>query len=226
MWYKIKRVLVWQNNQEKQVYPASRLPSAYQEVEYIKRNWNNYIDTWWVPNQTVWFEVDMWYKITTSYARYACLSNFVTSQWNSRSISLEISDGNKARIYSNYDYGGNEFTSSNNINTSNFNDIKFIANGSSWSINLNWTVTNWTIRADTYYNYSAYLFIDRALRRSTFSSDCYISYCTIYNAWTLVRDFVPCYRKSDSVIWMYDLVNNQFYTNSWSWTFAKWPDVN
>jgi hypothetical protein len=42
----------------------------------------------------------------------------------------------------------------------------------------------------------------------------------------LERDFVPCYRKSDTAIWMYDLVNDVFYTNSWSWTFTKWPDVN
>ena len=49
--------------------------------------------------------------------------------------------------------------------------------------------------------------------------------CKIYDNNTLVRDFVPCYRKSDNVIWMYDLVNNQFYTNSWSWTFAKWPNA-
>jgi hypothetical protein len=41
-----------------------------------------------------------------------------------------------------------------------------------------------------------------------------------------VRDLVPCYRKSDSVIWMYDTVNDVFYTNDWSWTFTKWPDVN
>lgn len=50
--------------------------------------------------------------------------------------------------------------------------------------------------------------------------------CKIWDSWTLVRDFIPCYRKSDTVIWLYDLVNNQFYTNSWTWTFTKWPDVN
>lgn len=41
---------------------------------------------------------------------------------------------------------------------------------------------------------------------------------------TLVRDLVPCYRKSDGVIWMYDLVTNTFYTNQWTWTFTKWAD--
>lgn len=42
---------------------------------------------------------------------------------------------------------------------------------------------------------------------------------------TLMRDLIPCYRKSDSTIGLYDLVNNQFYTNSGSGTFTKGPDV-
>jgi hypothetical protein len=50
--------------------------------------------------------------------------------------------------------------------------------------------------------------------------------CKIYKSWTLVRDFVPCYRKSDWVIWLYDLANNQFYTNSWTGVFSKWWNVN
>ena len=42
----------------------------------------------------------------------------------------------------------------------------------------------------------------------------------------LVRDFIPCYRKSDNVAWLYDLVNNIFYTNSGTWTFTVWPNVS
>ena len=42
----------------------------------------------------------------------------------------------------------------------------------------------------------------------------------------LIRDMIPCYRKADQVIGMYDLVNDVFYTNSGSGTFYKGPDVN
>ena len=49
-----------------------------------------------------------------------------------------------------------------------------------------------------------------------------IYYMKIYENWTLIRDFVPAKRKSDSVVWLIDLVNNQFYTNSWTWTFNYW----
>ena len=36
----------------------------------------------------------------------------------------------------------------------------------------------------------------------------------------LVRDFIPCYRKSDNKVGMYDIVNNQFYTNADTSRFA------
>ena len=42
----------------------------------------------------------------------------------------------------------------------------------------------------------------------------------------LARNFVPCYRKTDNVIGLYDLVGKQFYTNTGTGTFAKGSDVN
>lgn len=38
---------------------------------------------------------------------------------------------------------------------------------------------------------------------------------------TLVRHFIPCYRNSDNEIGLYDIVNNQFYTNAGTGTFLK-----
>lgn len=49
--------------------------------------------------------------------------------------------------------------------------------------------------------------------------------CKLYSNGTLVRNFIPCYRKSDSVIGLYDLVNNVFYTNAGTGTFNKGADV-
>lgn len=40
-----------------------------------------------------------------------------------------------------------------------------------------------------------------------------------------VVDLVPCYRKSDSVIGLFDLVRQVFYTNAGSGTFVKGQDV-
>lgn len=49
-------------------------------------------------------------------------------------------------------------------------------------------------------------------------------YCQIYDNNELVRNMIPCYRKSDNEIGMYDTVNDVFYTNQGTGTFTKGPD--
>ena len=44
----------------------------------------------------------------------------------------------------------------------------------------------------------------------------------IWKGDTMIRDFVPCYRKSDNVAGMYDLLNNTFYTNNGTGSFKAY----
>ena len=48
----------------------------------------------------------------------------------------------------------------------------------------------------------------------------------IYDNNILVRNFVPCYRKADNAIGLYDIVNKQFYDNNGTGRFVKGEDVN
>ena len=55
-------------------------------------------------------------------------------------------------------------------------------------------------------------------------------YVSIYRATfnrggTYIRDFVPCYRKSDNKPGMYDLVTKVFFTNAGNGEFAIGPDI-
>lgn len=43
---------------------------------------------------------------------------------------------------------------------------------------------------------------------------------------TTVREFIPCYRKADSVVGMFDIVNHEFYVNQGQYTFEKGADVS
>ena len=46
--------------------------------------------------------------------------------------------------------------------------------------------------------------------------------CKIYNSYNiLVRNFIPCYRKSDNVIGLYDTYTQTFYVNNGTGTFIK-----
>lgn len=49
-------------------------------------------------------------------------------------------------------------------------------------------------------------------------------YCVKENG-ELIRDLYPCYRKSDNVAGMYDIVNGEFHTNKGSGVFIVGPDI-
>ena len=53
-----------------------------------------------------------------------------------------------------------------------------------------------------------------------------IYYLRIYNDNILEAQFIPCYRKSDSEIGMYDTVSKTFYTNAGTGAFLKGDDVS
>lgn len=52
-----------------------------------------------------------------------------------------------------------------------------------------------------------------------------MAYVKLYKSNILVSSFIPCYRKTDNAIGMYDLIGNKFYTNAGTGTFLKGPDV-
>lgn len=52
-----------------------------------------------------------------------------------------------------------------------------------------------------------------------------IYYFRLYKNRKIAFDGIPCYRKSDDVIGLYDLVSKQFYTNQGTGTFTKGADV-
>ena len=76
------------------------------------------------------------------------------------------------------------------------------------------TVSNYTSINVFRYAYSdRYLFVGRIFYLKLYTGNKYIK-------------LIPCYRKSDNVIGMLDLVNNVFYTNAGSGTFTKGNNIS
>ena len=183
-------------------FKASRLPSEYQEVEYIQSSWTQKISTGYTTNNNIrivtkfmcnWNSVNVVFGTSLSSWNWnSCLcflNSSVIEVWASTSVSFS------ATTWTDYEM---DYTLS--------------------SITVNWTTQ--TLSATTgSYELTLFYWNTNWWKTRIYSFE-------IYTWTTLERDFVPCYRKLDSVIWMYDLVNDVFYTNSWSWTFTKWPDVN
>ena len=222
MWYKVNKRLIG----TQQVRPSSRLPSAYQEVEYIQSNGTQYINLWWSPTDN-YFKVVSKATIYDSGNEWSVL--FWMTNW-SNSLSLHFRKANpywNEWWYANIGSSGNIYSSISFVDWENVN-INFTWNAWSYSLNLNGDTSIWTYSSTVAQSTRPfYLFAFNENWNTTRKTHMKLYSFKLYS-WvsTLVRDLIPCYRKSDNVIGLYDLVNNQFYTNSWSWTFTKWPDVN
>lgn len=182
----------------------SRLPSEYQEVEYIQGTWTQYINTWiWCTLDTV---VEM--KINIQDATESVV--MWTLWWYNANFLMCYQ--NNLRWHCN-DY----------VDIPCSLDTDYTIKTENWQITVNWTSYTNTPTSFMYpYNLSIFASTyNLNMPRWQFK----IYYFNMYNNNTLVRDLVPCYRIADSAIWMYDLVNDVFYTNAWTWTFTKWPNI-
>lgn len=208
------------------VFPTSRLPSTFQEVSYIQTTWTQYINTRLFAYNYYQTETKVQISETdTSYTWYPLFWCYYSYSWRATSRNYYY----HCTFYNNSCYFWNG-TTENHLWSYNFNqweiyEVKYNTTTHRLIVNNKdiWDVS-WTV----WYNNSV---LCMALRWNPTYKMFYWRYKYYYfkiydnNQWKYILDLVPCYRKSDSVIWMYDLVNNQFYTNSGSWTFTKWPDV-
>ena len=185
-------------------YITSRLPSEYQEVEYIESSWTQKINTWYTTNSNMRVECEFY---TTNTATNNVI--FATENWS--------------WAWSNYILC---FTNNTDFLIGTNSETKFSGTALSTKHNVEFSLSSITLDSTTItksssvgtYNISLFQWNGNSGKVRIYSFKAY--------TWaTQERDLIPCYRKNDSVIWMYDLVNNTFYTNAWSWAFTKWPNV-
>ena len=203
-----------------QTVSTGRLPAEYQEVEWIESHGAQYINTN-TNNENFGFEVKfISYDelANTDYGailggRYSSnnnaveLNSYTSTDHPTWSGTLRLGGSSQ-----NYDA---HFNPKGQVNVIKYMNGVYTANGTDYSYaagNIN----------NTRY---VYLF---ALRNNTSASsqgNIRMYYAKLYHSGVLARDFVPCYRKADSVIGMYDLENDVFYTNAGSGTFTKGGNV-
>ena len=192
----------------------SQLPIEYQEVEYIESSGTQYIDTG--------------YKPTSNNLRIACEFKY-TADHKASSVFGSESSGQ----YSINPWGAPKFyvgsstqllAQTTTLNTKYLLDAH--ANAGTFTVSLNGTTnsTSYSGSILTTVNMGIFCNIAAGVAREFCSMKLYAMY--IYDNGNLVRNFVPCYRKSDNVAGLYDLVNNVFYTNAGSGVFAVGANSN
>lgn len=196
------------------------LPSAYQEVEYIETTGTQWINTnlfSWTNIQT---EVKIWITDTRmNMPIFWCYTNYSTPR-----LYYHLTPYSNAWYFW---YNGSEWHWWS-FNFVVWQTYEIAYNDENGYLNVDWnnivsvSGTNW-------YPWSTLWIAQRWTNHTWWEAPRYkYYYFKMYNKTTqqYERDMIPCYRIADTVIWMYDVANDVFYTNSWSWTFTKWPDVN
>ena len=192
------------------------LPVGYQQVEYIESTGTQYIDTGINTNTTTSrYET----KINPSLVS-GTIGIFGTRDYSSAtpsSMNVFIIDG----IFR-LDWLSGTISSSARI-SSNTEYAISITRGLATINNVNYTSGN-TTSIDGSYTFCVGSFNNAgSVYPKGFSGKIY--YSKLYNNNILVFDGVPCYRKSDNEIGMYDLVSNTFFTNAGTGTFTAGTEI-
>lgn len=198
----------------------SQLPTEYQEVEYIQSSGTQYIDTGVVA--TSGFEIDIKINIDTVTGSWAPIlsahelsapykRNFVAY---TSSGKIEIDAGDKITQTS-VTLTGDDVIKASNIE----NNFYLNVNGTDYTPTVTTAASNLAYSGRT-----MHLLHSNGYDLGYTSGKVY--YCKITVGGTLVRNFVPCYRKSDNIVGLYDIVNGVFYTNAGTGNFAKGKNSN
>lgn len=198
---------------------TNKLPNAYQEVEYISSNGGQYIDTGFIPDNNTAVEVKFkastntdngWVFGAREAADTKCFA--VILHKGSYSYPQDIRSDYGTSTPLNYNSGINL---TNNIVTVLKDKNVVYVNGVQ---RLTHTVQTFTCPV------SMYLFKINSANGGNHNSYTTMYYAKIWDSGTLIRYYIPCYRKSDNAIGMYDLVNNTFAEGVG--TFTKGNDVS
>lgn len=184
----------------------------YQEVEYIESSWTQWIDTLVTPTSNTKSQIKFrnlaktrdviyWMYNNNDNTDYRFFNDQTYAYFDLNSWRISKTTSGTIAVWTDYE-----------LELWNF----YIKNISTWTDIASWTAVwsyTWT-RTITLNNYN----------NSSYSKNRWY-YVKIREWENQVRDMIPCYRISDWEIWMYDKINKVFYTNQWTWTFTKWPDV-
>ena len=202
----------------------------YQKVEWIWTSWTQFINTNLFAQSNHQIETKI--AVNRTIASWDAVSLFwsywnVTppSQWASLWNYLHLTTlNNKWYIWRN-----NSEVNWWSFSWTIWNVYTVVFNDSSSNVVVNWSTvwsSSWCVN---YPSTTLAISVRWTTQQSRINWWYYnFYYFKIYdkNTWKYVREMIPCYRKSDNVIWMFDTVNKVFYTNNGTWSFTKWPDVN
>lgn len=190
------------------------LPEAYQEVEYVTFHGNNsgtssteYIDTGVVPSATKGFFLDADMTGASGCTGWGSGADRAATIFRGYSTDCRIQADNVSAAKT-YQAAGRHVWIIDYYNQKMGYDSTLDSISPAQYGVLNFYLGSWYEAGTTYYGMGGNVYSFK-----------------IHDGENLLVNYVPCYRKSDSVIGFYDTVNNVFKVNNGGGTFTKGPDV-
>lgn len=212
---------------------SRRLPSAYQEVEWIGCDGNQYIITNLIDVVgTRDFRIDTEIQVST-HTQYRGILGNKGAAAAAKGFELYVSTPYINRVIYSIATGTSSYETTITISdyTSEVFHTMSMVRDSNDTQNVGYILCD-GIRYNQSYGNNIITDVDTGNNIRLFSPNateyCFVGKCkyiSFYVDDVLLLDTIPCYRKSDNKIGMYDLVNDTFYTNQGSGTFTKGADV-
>lgn len=194
------------------IEPLPDVPGLYQKVEYIESTGTQYIDSGIYPSNTT--------QVVLAFSNFVYTNN----SYLFRDSGPQDSNAYGLFVYNNAISAmalfGNATESlsivSSILQNANRHTINFSQSGLFIDDALIGSISTKTFTGST---------VLRILVSGTYGPSLRLYTSQIYDLATPVRNFIPCYRKADGKIGLFDLINGVFYTNQGTGTFLKGPDI-
>lgn len=176
----------------------------FRELEYIESTGTQYIDTGFVPNSNTSIEMKF-SNYSTANATLYCARG--ANGLSDNSYTAFLIGGTNLRV----DYNTKQYQKLYNAEKDKIYTLKQSKN----QVYINDTLLETLDNVVYSSNSNMYLFASHQGGSSINNFAKFkLYYCKIWDGETLIRNFIPCYRKSDNIVGLYDTVNNVFYMNA------------
>lgn len=189
------------------------LPSAYQEVDYIESSGTQYIDTGMKLTEKSGVELKISDLTFGSRKIFGSRTSATSNNFSIISTSSSI-------VCDFYNYSVNRLT----VNTPITDPITISMNNQKLSLNTNEQVVSSYNSFTTPGN--AYIFNGAGSFPAGYTNaSMRLYYCRLYDNGVLKKNLIPCYRKSDNVVGLYDIVNDEFIQNTGTGVFTYGSEI-
>lgn len=203
---------------------AGRIPAEYQEVEYVHMSTDAYINTQWRPSNMVLINVGL--KTTLgSYPFGIGNDPRLAAHQTNDYLQIYNAHNGAAGLHNFHSIRPNIVGDIEIFVIEKSNDAYVIGNGA--KIANGFTANQYPVKNADFSGAAADMFLGawqyNASTLRTGNVDFY--YFKASKNGVPELELVPCYRKSDGEIGMYDVVRKIFLTNAGTGSFTKGPDI-